>query len=100
MPRVWYSVSPRYTPGSPAQVDRNLAERVAREEAESFPHDRDGSCGLEHQQRATRLGLDGIAWAWYEAGRSIHWRDLVTGDTGSFRTPKQGPITWPWTDRN
>lgn len=75
-----YNVAPRYTPGSPALVSREIAERVAKEETHFIQHAMEGAWGAEHQARAGRLGLAGIVELRVE--RRDHWEvtDLCTGE--------------------
>lgn len=72
-------VAPRYTPGSPALVSLEVAERTAREEREFIEHALGGVWGEERRAEAERLGLRGIAEVRVE--RRDHWevRDLCTG---------------------
>lgn len=80
--RSHFNVYPRYTAGSPAQVDRATAERVAAEERVAHGHVLAGRCGSAEQERAQRLGLDGIAEeAWEQRGK-LQFRDLITGEAG------------------
>ena len=70
-----YQVRPRYTPGSPAQVNEESALRVAEEERDSFEAHAEGFMGEEWQQKAERLGLQRIAYYIQEKGG--HWVLLV-----------------------
>ncbi len=70
-----YQVRPRYTPGSPAQVDEEIATQVAKEEAHMFEAYREGYMGVAWQQKAERLGLQRIAYYIQEKGG--HWVLLV-----------------------
>lgn len=74
-----YNVAPRYTPGSPAMVSQEVAERVAKEEAAFIKTALSGRWGERHQARAARLGLSGIVELRVE--RRDHWEvtDLCTG---------------------
>jgi hypothetical protein len=75
-----YQVNPRYTPGSPAQVDRMTAERIAAAEGEAYEdllmEGRDPA-GKDH---ALRLGLSGIVEQLFE-GPAGWWTvyDMITG---------------------
>lgn len=93
MPTLTYSVYPRYTPGSPAQVDQATALRVARDEREAYaelltPPILDPIA----TRRAKGLGLRGIVVATWEVGRKAYRRDILTGHI-EFRMLR--PITHP-----
>lgn len=78
-----YNVRPRYTPGSPAAVDRKTAEQVAREERDAYGHALTGIMGENERERAELLGVEGIAYTLHEqgSGRRFRWvqTDLITG---------------------
>jgi hypothetical protein len=76
--KTYYQVAPRYTAGSPAQVDRKTAERVAVEERASYQHYLDGVYGAEEAERARTLGLGGIAESYAEVKGNMHVHDLIT----------------------
>lgn len=76
--KTMYQVRPRYTPGSPAQVDRETAVRVAIEEARAYEQTLTGVYGAEEVERARREGLDGIAEAYVEGKGGFHVHDLIT----------------------
>lgn len=63
-----YTVRPRYTAGSPAGVDRQTAELVARQEAEAIEFVLDGYLGEEAKAEAERLGLQRIVYSLQERG--------------------------------
>lgn len=63
-----YHVAPRYTPGSPAQVDHETADRVAREEASAF------LAGPAEEER----GIEGIVYATTELRGTMFVEDLMT----------------------
>lgn len=75
-----YNVAPRYTPGSPALVPRDVAERVAHEEKRFVEHALSGAWGERNKAMAERLGLRGIVELRTE--RRDHWEilDLCTGE--------------------
>jgi len=79
-----YNVAPRYTPGSPAMVNQEIAERVAAQEKSSIQHALEGTWGPEEQARAERLGLRGIVEFREErgSGKKYGWEvtDLCTGE--------------------
>jgi hypothetical protein len=78
-----FSVYPRYAPGSPADVNQALAERVLAEEAEFYEVALSGRWGEEHQIRANRLGLGGIVEQLTERRGKLEIRDLLTGDVST-----------------
>lgn len=55
-----YDVKPRYTAGSPAQVDLETATRVADQERRGYDEALEGSYGAVEREKAERLGLKGI----------------------------------------
>jgi hypothetical protein len=67
-PSKW-NVVPRYTAGSPAAVDPETAERVAKEERAAYERVLTGAYGEEEKRRAERLGLEGIVYWYIEARR-------------------------------
>lgn len=75
-----YNVAPRYTPGSPALVPRDVAEKVAQEEKHFVEHALSGAWGERNKAMAERLGLRGIVELRKE--RRDHWEvlDLCTGE--------------------
>jgi hypothetical protein len=76
--RVTYQVRPRYTAGSPAQVDAATAHRVADEEREFIEHALEGFWGDEQKARAENLGLDFIAFTMTETRTGWEIEDLIT----------------------
>lgn len=77
---TYFHVAPRYTPGSPAQVDESIALKVAEEEKHFIEHALEGTWGEANKVRAEQLGLRGIVEARTE--RRDHWEvlDLCTGE--------------------
>lgn len=75
-----FNVAPRYTCGSPAPVNREIALAVASEEIADYERTISGAYGEEQKARAEKLGLAGIVECRIE--RSKHWRvlDLITGE--------------------
>lgn len=77
--KIYFHVAPRYTPGSPAMVDLETADRVAKQELEAFRHAAEGIYGEHEQRKARGLGLCRIV----EARNAIRigWfvQDLITG---------------------
>jgi len=72
MPTNLYHVAPRYTPGSPAQVDFETAWRVAREERAAY--------AARDRREQADAGLQGIVYATLEYGGHVHVRDEITGE--------------------
>lgn len=79
--QLHYNVRPRYTPGSPAQVDVDVAEHVARDEAQLFEAHREGYMGEAAKVEADRIGLQRIVYALAErrGGFDLLW-DLITDE--------------------
>ena len=75
----FYTVSPRFTPGSPAQVDEATAQHVVHQERNSHQHALEGRHGDAIADLAKRLGLAGIVEHWYEAGGGWIIEDQLTG---------------------
>lgn len=77
---VYYDVRPRYTGGSPAQVDKATCLKVAAEEREHYGCTMEGVFGPEQKARAERLGLTGIAFSRLE--RRSEWiiEDQITNE--------------------
>lgn len=86
--RGHFSVAPRYSGGSPAQVDERLAERVASEEVDGFLMSLAGAYGPEGLARAERLGLEGIVEERVERHGGWEVRDLIS-DRHFFRLTRQ-----------
>lgn len=99
-----YNVAPRYTPGSPALVGRDIAERVASEEKDFIQHALEGFWGDAQKLRAEQLGLRGIVEARVERRGFWEVHDLCTGEHFKRLFPeklrKQGFKTYielqPW----
>lgn len=72
-----YHVHPRYTCGSPAQVPKETALKVAVEEQAAYLHARRGAYGEQDQERAQLLGLDGIVVAMTERRGGFDCWDLI-----------------------
>lgn len=77
---VYYHVAPRYTPGSPAQVPREIAERVAAEEKRAIEYHLSGAYGVEAQGFAIVTGLAGIVEQRQEIRNAWRVRDLCTDE--------------------
>lgn len=76
----YYNVMPRYSSGSPAQVDVDTACKVAISEKRSYEAALEGVYGEAQQERAERLGLRGIAEGVREVRKLKGWEvtDLLT----------------------
>jgi len=79
---VTFNVAPRYTPGSPAQVDERIARRVAEEEKVGYGRSLAGVYGQKELWRAELFGNAGIVEARWEQVRPSGWlvQDLLTGE--------------------
>jgi len=74
-----YQVAPRYTPGSPAQVDEGTALHVAKGEKEMFEASREGYMGERQKEIADRLGLERIVYTLHEGrGGFVKLVDIIT----------------------
>jgi hypothetical protein len=85
-----FDVAPRYSPGSPALVDQPTAEKVMRAEREFYAHALEGIYGVEEQQKAKRMGLEGIVVQRWESATQVHTLDLMT-DARSSRPLTEKP---------
>jgi hypothetical protein len=91
MPKTYYHVAPRYTAGSPAQVSREIAERVILQEQDGYQRALEGVYGAEDQQKAETLGLTGIVYTTTEIRNRWIRHDLLTDVTTTQRI-KDGVI--------
>lgn len=84
--QFWYTVHPRYTPGSSALVDETTAKRVAMQEKETYQRNLEGRYGDPDKHRAETQGLVGIVGAYTDKNRGKYtersWLDLCTGEEG------------------
>lgn len=78
--RGFYSVHPRYTPGSGAMVDERTARRLAADEKEAYEYARIGCMGPDEKTKAEKLGLLGIAEFLVEGSKTWTVTDLCTGE--------------------
>ena len=85
-----YSVYPRYTPGSPAVVDRVIAEQVAKEEIEAYARTLTGVYGVAQRERAESLGCAGIVELVSERSGKLYFYDLITEESGVKQHRTQG----------
>lgn len=84
---VYYHVAPRYTPGSPAQVNQATAQRVAAQEQDGWERAKSGAYGEMTREQAENLGLSGIVYTTMEVGSNFLVEDLLTHRC--YRVPKQ-----------
>jgi hypothetical protein len=86
---VRWSVYPRYSCGSPAQVDEATARKVAVQERQGYEAAADGTYGEEQRAVALALGLRGIVLAWTERRGLFDYQDAMTGESRSGVRPEQ-----------
>jgi hypothetical protein len=77
---IYWNVKPRYTPGSPAQVDQATAERVAGEERLGYVATLDGAHGTIAAAEAKIAGLRGIVEMRWERPGAWIVHDLLTNE--------------------
>lgn len=92
MPQTYYHVAPRYTAGSPAQVSREIAERVVLQEQDGYQRALEGVYGAEDQRKAETLGLAGIVYTTTEIRSKWIKHDLITDELTSQRIRRDGSI--------
>lgn len=80
MRAIHFNVTPRYSSGSPAQVDEDTARRVADDERRDYACALDGSYGVTEQKHAQDAGLAGIVEEREERADCWLVTDLLTGD--------------------
>jgi hypothetical protein len=73
-----YSVKPRYTAGSPAQVPVEVAGSVAAEELLAYEQAKQGLQGEEAHDKAMRLGLGFIVVRYHDDLGVRHCYDYLT----------------------
>lgn len=78
--KTHFSVAPRYTCGSPAQVPEHIARRVAEEEKQAYERSLTGIYGDADKELAEKKGLAGIAEERTETAKGWQVRDLCTGE--------------------
>ncbi len=78
--RGHYSVRPRYTCGSPAQVSEEIARKVAHDESLVHEFIVKGGQGKEEQEKALKQGLSGISEHLIEIKHGWLVNDLITGE--------------------
>jgi hypothetical protein len=77
---VYYHVAPRYSGGSPAQVDFVTAQHVADDERRAYDNALQGAYGDEGIKNAQAKGLKGIVEEREERADCWIVSDLLTGD--------------------
>ncbi len=80
MPYQHFNVRPRYSGGSPAQIDEALARRLVIEERTDFDRSLAGYYGVEQETVARQLGLRGIVERRIERAGAWEVDDLLTGE--------------------
>lgn len=78
---IRWNVAPRYSPGSPAQVDFATAQQVAADEQRGYEYALRGVYGEEQQAQARERGLDRIVWSQQEIQNCWRVQDYLTGRT-------------------
>jgi hypothetical protein len=73
-----FSVRPRYTPGSPAQVGEGVALRVYRQELEGYGNYLEGVYGEAARETAAERGLTGVVVYMVEKAKGWNVYDLMT----------------------
>jgi hypothetical protein len=81
---ISHSIHPRYSPGSPSVVPRDVAERVLLEERSAHQRALSGRYGEERRALAQRLGLSGIVESLTERRGKIVVSDLLTGEVATM----------------
>lgn len=74
----YMNVAPRYTAGSPGSVHCDLAERIAKEEVDSYRFITAGFEGEANAKRAEERGLALIVFEMVEHGKGWWVRDWIT----------------------
>jgi hypothetical protein len=92
-----YNVAPRYTAGSPAQVDQQTADRVVIQERQGYQRALEGVYGTETQTEAEKLGLAWIVWTSTEVRSSLFKHDLLTNQITEQRIARTGQLAEPVT---
>jgi hypothetical protein len=77
---TYFSVRPRYTPGSPGQVDEQMAQRVASQEKETYEVCLEGVYGEGDLHKAKEMGLKGIVESMTEYKGGWKIVDMITGE--------------------
>lgn len=85
-----YSVYPRYTAGSPAQVPAEIARQLVVEEKSSYERYLTGVYGEEDKAMAQREGLAGIAEEVWERYSKLYYHDMLTDVSGLKKNRHKG----------
>lgn len=91
---IAYHIRPRYTPGSPAMIDRVAAVRLAQEEAQAYQEALSWS-GNPDYNKAVVQGSSWIVWISWEARGNYHRKCLITGETWKIKLNPTGGIPDP-----
>jgi hypothetical protein len=92
MPRVSYNVIPRYSPGSPALVDRATALRVASNELDAYQRTVEGAYGEDDRKRALIEGISGIVEERAVYPHHYIATDVMTGEQRDSRKPSAAQL--------
>lgn len=71
-------------------VDRETAERIAKQQREAFAEYQVGVYGEDGKQKAQTFGLNWIAYSWHEQGRWIY-RGYILTDTNITSPVSENP---------
>lgn len=97
---LFFHVAPRYTAGSPAQVDEETATKVAIQEYIEAGHVEQGVFGEEQQATHARRGCRGIAFTTYEKNRTMWVQDIITQELFAVPLKEWGGPGWiNWHDK-
>lgn len=91
---IAYHIRPRYTPGSPAMINRVQAVRLAREEAKAYLEALSRK-GNPDYNKAIVQGSSWIVWTSWEARGYYHRKCLITGETWMIKISKNDGIPDP-----
>lgn len=91
---IYYHVAPRFTAGSPAQVDLDTANRLVKEEISAAYRTMQAQdkCDVEPSE------LQGIVYATFERDGMVEVRDLITGEW--FTVPYEDWYKQGWSQRS
>lgn len=86
MSSTYYDVKPRYSSGSPASVNKEMAEAVKFMEVEFYHYAKGGAWGEKYKKLADEKGLRDIVIQIIDHGYQRIITDLITGT--KFIEPK------------
>jgi hypothetical protein len=89
MTHIYYNVAPRYSCGSPAQVDRKTALRVAGQEIDGYQRAIEGAYGEEERKHALAVGTSGIVEEREVFAHHYLAIDCITGQRRDSRQPSR-----------